>query len=450
MTGNHNNPHLILLGATFSTGNLGVNVLTSGAIKTILAATPDARISILDYAKEPALYTQQCAGRTISVPLVNMRFSKKVYLSNNIAVLIVVACVLKLIPHAGLRSRIISRNRCLRHIQDADVVASLAGGDSFSDIYGMERLLYVSLPQILVLLLGKRLVLLPQTIGPFKSRLARAVARFIVRRADQAYSRDHTGVDELRQLAAGRDREDFRFCYDVGLVLDPEKPQHLDLAGVSLSDLQRPLIGLNVSGLLHMGGYTASNMFGLRCDYALLVRSIIRLLVTQKSGTVLLVPHVFGSHAESDETVCRKIYEELAPEYPGALGLVQGRYNQHEIKYIIGQCDFFIGSRMHACIAAVSQSVPAVSVAYSDKFAGVMQSLGLSDLVVDPRALDQGEILNTISRLFEDRSNIRRHLTQKMPEVRTIVLSLFQDLKVGQANSDIHRRVEVSDTVAAV
>jgi colanic acid/amylovoran biosynthesis protein len=221
------------------------------------------------------------------------------------------------------------------------------------------------------------------------------------------------------------------------------------VGGISFSVPRRPLIGLNVSGLLHMGGYTGANMFGLRYDYGHLVKSIIHFLITQKSATVLLVPHVFGTHSESDEMLCRKIYDELAAQYPGALGLVRGRYNQHEIKYVIGQCDFFIGSRMHACIAAVSQSVPAVSIAYSDKFVGVMQSLGLSTLVVDPRVLDQDEILRTIERHFEDRSNIRRHLAQKMPEVCSTVLSLFQRLNLVQANPNIHRTTDACDTVVA-
>ena len=427
MTYNRKNPRVILLGATFSTGNLGVNVLTSGAIQAILANAPGARISILDYAKESVLYELRQAGKKIAVPLVNMRFSKKIYLSNNIAVLIAAACLLKLVPR-GIRQRLISRNQCLRHIHGADLVFSLAGGDSFSDIYGMERLLYVSLPQILVLLLGKQLVLLPQTIGPFKSWLARSIAKFIVRRANRAYSRDHSGVEELRRLAPARDRADFSFCYDVGLVVDAKKPQNIDVAGFSLAASNRPLIGFNVSGLLHMGGYTGMNMFGLRCDYAQLVRSIIRFLITEKSGSVLLVPHVLGTHAESDELSCRELFDELAAQYPGALGLVQGRYDQHEIKHLIGQCDFFIGSRMHACIAAVSQSVPAVSIAYSDKFKGVMESLGLSTLVADPRILEQDEILRIVERSFDDRSSIRRRLAERMPEVRSTVLNVFQNL----------------------
>jgi polysaccharide pyruvyl transferase WcaK-like protein len=338
----------------------------------------------------------------------------------------------------------------LRHIQRADLVASLAGGDSFSDIYGMERLLYVSLPQILVLLLGKRLLLLPQTVGPFRSRWSQAIARFIVRRADRAYSRDHSGVEELRRLAPARHRNDFKFCYDVGLVLDPHKPKDLEVAGISFSVLRRPVVGLNVSGLLYMGGYTRANMFGLRCDYAQLVKSIIRLMITGKSCTVLLVPHVLGTHAESDESSCRRVYDELTAQYPGALGLVQGRYNQHEIKYLIGQCDFFVGSRMHACIAAASQSVPAVSIAYSDKFAGVMQSLGLSNLVADPRILEQDEILRIIDRSFEDRSNICRQLAEKMPKVRSTVLNLFKSVDLVQADPSISQPKEACDRVATV
>jgi len=38
-------------------------------------------------------------------------------------------------------------------------------------------------------------------------------------------------------------------------------------------------------------------------------------------------------------------------------------YGPSETKFLIGHCDFFVGARMHACIAAVSQYVPAVTLA---------------------------------------------------------------------------------------
>ena len=105
--------------------------------------------------------------------------------------------------------------------------------------------------------------------------------------------------------------------------------------------------------------------------------------------------------------MCERLFAELKGKYPGRLGVVQGRYNQSEIKYIIGQCDFFIGTRMHACIAAVSQGVPAVPIAYSDKFIGVMETIGVGALVADPRAMDEDTIISTIDRAFENRADLR-------------------------------------------
>jgi polysaccharide pyruvyl transferase WcaK-like protein len=105
--------------------------------------------------------------------------------------------------------------------------------------------------------------------------------------------------------------------------------------------------------------------------------------------------------------------------------LVRGTYSHSEIKTVINSCDFFIGARMHACIAAVSQCIPAVAIAYSDKFAGVMQTIGIESLVVDPRTMDQAGILKVIDDAYERRTELRRQLEQTMPRVKDAVLRLF-------------------------
>ena len=92
---------------------------------------------------------------------------------------------------------------------------------------------------------------------------------------------------------------------------------------------------------------------------------------------------------------------------------MRGEYNQHEIKYVIGKCDFLIGARMHACIAAVSQCVPAVCVAYSDKFIGVMGAIGVDSIVADARKLDEPRTLEFIANSLEGRAAIRERLAAK-------------------------------------
>lgn len=51
----------------------------------------------------------------------------------------------------------------------------------------------------------------------------------------------------------------FKFCYDVGFVLDAVAPTHLEVVGVPLTrEGGGNLIGLNISGLLFRGWMRAT------------------------------------------------------------------------------------------------------------------------------------------------------------------------------------------------
>src|SRR6266404_970761 len=382
--------NICLLGVTFDSPNLGVGAILNKYVGGILRCYPNANISVLDYGRESFRRTLDLDGRTTSVEFVNMRFSKKLYLRNNIAFLIFLAFLNRYIFPQWLQNKIIHGNPVLRHVRDTDVFASIAGGDSFSDIYGLGRLLYETLPQFLVLLMTKRLVLFPQTLGPFKSWLAHRIAHSILSGAMFVCSRDALGIKSLEGLVDNPSDSKYRFCYDLGFLLEPVRPAGIDLNGLLVKTPGTPLIGLNVSGLLNSGGYNGKNMFALKIDYASMIRNLLAYLIAEKGTRVVLVPHVHGEPGpagdfESDECACTQLYEAMKETYPGKLFVVQGIRTTSEIKYVIGHCDLFIGSRMHACIAALSLEVPAVALSYSDKFRGVWQSIDLQELIADPR-----------------------------------------------------------------
>lgn len=423
---------LCIMGATFNTSNMGVSALTSGIIETILYQYPDAEIRLLDYGREPITYDYSFRGRVVPIRLINLRFSKRVFLKNNVALLLFLSMFIKVIPFKRWREKAYSWNEYLSSIQEADIFLSIAGGDSFSDIYGMGRLCYVSLPQLLVLLMGKKIVLLPQTLGPFKSSTARLLARFILKRAQVIYSRDYMGLKGLNELLGKRSEiSKQRVCYDLGFVIDPVRPCELVIDGINIDEKnEQPIVGVNVSGLLFMGGYRRNNMFGLKCDYREIVYEVIRLILIEKNARVLLIPHVFGEreNSESDAVVCEKLYQELRIQYEGQIASVVGPYNQSEIKYIIGKCDFFVGSRMHACIAALSQCIPAVAIAYSEKFIGVLRTIGMDSLVADPRIMNRADIRNAVAVAYDNRRLLHYQLSQTIPKVKDTIHNLMVEI----------------------
>ena len=438
MADNKNNKRIriCLLGASFNTRNMGVNALTIGVIKCILSSFRNVEIVLLDYGPIASQYKLYLSGKNIVVKMINIRFSKKFYLKNNIAYLITLSLLMRAIPLKIIKRTMSTHNTYIREIMNFDIAASIAGGDSFSDIYGLKRFLYVSLPQILILLLQKELILLPQTYGPYKRTMVRVIARYIFNHSHIIYSRDYAGLEYVKKFIKKKmDMERRKFCYDVGFVLDPIKPKRMDLSGLNKNVKEHMIVGLNISGLLFMGGYTRDNMFGLRLDYKELIYSIIDYMINKKDAVVLLIPHVFGylENPESDDRVCDEVFHELGDTYSHRLFLAKGDYDQSEVKYIIGTCNFFIGSRMHACIAALSQNIPTVAIAYSKKFLGVMETLEIPDIVADIRELQKDEVISIIDDIYNNQAIIKQKLHIKMIEVKNVIDELFH------INTNTHR-----------
>jgi colanic acid/amylovoran biosynthesis protein len=424
---------IALMGVSFDSPNLGVGALLGGSISAILSNYPNAQISLLDYWHTPLHRTVRFGDRDVAIDLVNLRFSKRLFLPNNVAYLIALSILLRLIPIKSLRNRIIERNSTLKFISETDVFGSIAGGDSFADIYGLSRLFYVGLPQILIILLGKKLILFPQTFGPFKGSFARRIARYIISHSEFVYLRDKKSIDDARKLLPASQASKVRFCFDVGFLLKPEAKTDYDNSWVAAAKANgRPLVGFNVSGLLYSGGYTGKNEFGLKADYRVLIEKMIDFLIREKSAAVALVPHVQteklpGGPGEGDDAVCREIFTRLQSKYPGQLFFAGTDFTSSQVKNVIAQCDFFTGSRMHACIAALSQGVPAVAISYSDKFVGVLETIGMTEAVADPRKLDENQILQIIGEAFDRREASRRHLLTVIPEVQTKAIATLGD-----------------------
>lgn len=416
----------LLLGAPFSTDNMGVGALAMGALSILLRAAPRARIAFLDYGRESEATSVDVDGRRLKIPLINLRFSWKPFLPNNVVLVLALAFLASALP-PGVRRVLISSNRILAQVDAAHSAFSVSGGDSFSDIYGVGRFFYVVFPQLIAILLGKPLVLLPQTIGPFDRSLPRCVARFLLRRASLVFTRDAGGVDDLRRfLGPSVEASKLRFSHDMGFAVLPRRPRSLLAPRVlDKTRYSRLLVGLNISGLLYSTPDRANSGFGLRVDYSGLVHDLVRVLIEEESVDVVLVPHVYGRGGESDVAAIDRIMAHMASRYVDRLFSLPGGLDQNEVKYVIGQCDFFVGSRMHACIAALSQAIPAVGIAYSDKFRGVFASAGVEKLVADPRRQPSAEIVRAVKEALADREQIRAQLRVVMPGLRARVLDLL-------------------------
>lgn len=414
--------NVCLLGASFETANLGVSALADSAISGILSANPDAKVFLLDYAYNRKDYRYEHKGEFITIPLVNIRFSKKFYMSNNIAFLI--ACVLLNRFTCGRFSRLLIRNMVLKKLLTTDVFVSITAGDSFSDIYGKRSFLYVGLPILLASLFKKKMIFMPQTYGPFKACISECWARVLLKRADHIYSRDFKSIPVIKRVVPLK-ANDIEFCHDVAFGLPAAIPHDLP---ITVKRKKSTVVGVNVSGLLYMGGYKKDNMFGLKMDYRELIEEIVNEMLAE-DVYIQLIPHVVGSDSiENDTRACKAVYDSMSTSTKDQLCAVEHNYDQREIKGVISLCDFFIGSRMHACIAALSQGIPAVGIAYSRKFIGLYETIDCRDLVLDPRQMNINEIITSLIKLYKEKDEISNRLSEQRIVVSGKLHEMFKSV----------------------
>ncbi len=264
-----------------------------------------------------------------------------------------------------------------------DLVIDIGEGDSFTDIYGMKRFLLISLTKYLAVSKGVKLILAPQTIGPFKTLASKVIAKYLIKRSELVFSRDYKSTAFVSELGLVSTE-----VSDVAFTLPFDKKEKVANS-----------VGLNISGLLWHGGYSGANQFGLTVDYKEFVKQVVSGFLA-RGKQIHLIGHVISDIdvVEDDYRVCLNIKELFADE-PNVIVAPKFR-SPIEAKSYMSQLEFFTGSRMHATIGALSSGVVTVPIAYSRKFSGVFGSLDYT-YTLDAYTLGTNELIEQLFAYYD-------------------------------------------------
>ncbi len=277
----------------------------------------------------------------------------------------------------------------LKEIKKCNYLFDIGEGDSFSDIYGIKRLINQTLTKVVGKFLCGKLVLAPQTFGPFKSKTARILARIVSRCSDEIYSRDLLSKEHYQTLTS----KNIKSFTDVAFALPFNK---ID------SKNETARIGINVSGLL----YSKSELnkeINLNLNYKDLINKIVSYFL-ELGATVEIISHVSGKLKEEDDYFAALNVKKTYPE----VIVVEKFKSPIEAKTYISGLDFFVGARMHATIAALSSGVPVVPIAYSMKFKGVFSALGYNWVSEANENKNQNEIFDDVISGFDKRDILKK------------------------------------------
>lgn len=313
----------------------------------------------------------------------------------------------------SIKQILFGQSQFLKELEVCDMVLDIGEGDSFADIYGLKRYLFLVISKFAVIAKGKPLVLSPQTIGPFDYWLTRKISAMLMRRCQRVYARDGLSFNYLKQCGV---HDNIDEVIDVAFKLPFTKFKH------QKSDLNQIKVGINVSGLLFSGGYTQDNQFGLTVDYPELIRKLLADWSKNSDYEVWLIPHVVPDKLPVEDD--RKAIASLANEF-STIKIAPDFQSPSEAKSFISSMDFMTGARMHACIAAFSSGVPVVPLAYSRKFNGLFSSLNYN-WVADGKVLSTDQAVETIKLGLDKRDELRKKVANGN-QIANQLLVKYQD-----------------------
>ncbi len=299
-----------------------------------------------------------------------------------------------------------------------DYILDAGYGDSYSDIYGVPNFLSHNSIKRFFSLLGKKQMLLPQTVGPFFDVKVKNAAKKAMGNMQVLLCRDKMSYDLVKNEVPNVPSAEI---IDMAFYM-PYTRDNLLLKEKSIN------IGLGISKMLW--NKKLDNVISYKDNYRVLMTQIIEKFLSLGNVYIHLIPHVVCENVSlgNDYELCYDLWKQYHNE---RIILSPFFIDPIKAKNYISAMDFFAGARMHACIGAFSSGVPVYPIAYSRKFNGLfVDTLGYNH-IGDLTSMTNDQVIDKLMDTFNNRDEIKKEIETLS---NTVVKEKYEVMKMHISN----------------
>lgn len=284
-----------------------------------------------------------------------------------------------------------AKNDLLRAYTQADLIVGCGG----NTLYARRRLALmfwiVCFGQWCAFLCRKPLVLLPQTIGPFRNRAHVWGTRQAIKHAQLVLLRDH----ESYRLAVETLKLPVQRCMvtaDLALLLADQDDAQL------MAPERSQLIGVSV---LDWGAQMAS--FAKQAAYEHAVGGAATQLAALGYRVAFFAQSDTPTWGENDAVPAQRIVERLDDRTRAAVdSVLHVPHQPDQMVHFYGQFRLVIATRLHAMILSVAAGTPVVPIAYTSKNWAFVHNTALAPITLDIATVTADEIVAASSTVLND------------------------------------------------
>ena len=354
--------------------------------------------------------------------------------------------------------KIIKTKTKLKYYIESDIIVDLSM-DLYSDNMGIISIFEHSCDMLIGTNLNKPVVIFAQSIGPFNTIVSRNIAKFTLKKVSLITVREEISKNIIEELG------NINIIYvtaDPAFLLEKCSTDRInEISKIEKIDFsKRPLIGINIGTATTIKSTTSKSISAISIkkiylsiqyilpeflifsllkifDYLGILKKIEDLYLTELKNIseiidslirttnchILLIPHNINKEKHrnislrDDFIFLNNIYKKINNK--NRVILLKNNYNAKELKGIIGCCDVFIGGKMHANIAALSQYLPTIAISYSHKFNGIMNMLGQNEFIIEEI---NNDIISKVQKLLLKKKEIQHQLKFNMKQIEDLAL----------------------------
>lgn len=217
----------------------------------------------------------------------------------------------------------------------------------------------------------KKMIFAPQSIGPINNKFFKYLTKKVLKHAEVIFAREHYS---------------YQYCV-TELNCKPSKVfEVMDMAFYDC-EYEKPAIANTFQPNKYIACTLIKWLYPKMNDKESLYNSYLNVLadyfeyvIENLHIEVVVLKQIeeFGNDS-GDEQIFKDIKSYIKPQFCDNIHFISDEITYMEMKGILRDAKFFVGSRMHSNIFALQQGVPVVAISYQPKTEYIMYSLDLSD-----------------------------------------------------------------------
>lgn len=359
----------ILIGAHYNLNN-GDRALLEATVRILQQYFPDSNITVSAYRPE---LLKDNRFSTVNWPLKNGNYEN-----------ILVKCI----ENNFFRNFIYKNykmfcdSKYINAVNTADIVF-ISGGHHLTDILSKNSYYKLAVNFIIPIMLKKKVVLLPQSIGPASDTSVGASIKYILEHVHSVAYRDNSSKQFIESIKA---KCNATCIPDLVFSLEPVEKQVVEKTiGIAL---YHSYGGARRGKILP---FTLSNL-------KLTIDAMIN-----RGYKIVIIPMDSG-----DEYIAKDIYNELKSANKEEMFTVASRGNCiMDIINLFSGLSFTLAYKTHSTIFSMISGTPLVAIAYHPKSIEFMESVDLGEYAINDSDASYSNLINIINKIENNMDKIK-------------------------------------------